>query len=48
MAAGLLSGSFVPPRPIRELRDLTRKRAPRAQERSGIVNRVEKTLEIRT
>jgi transposase len=42
---GLLRGSFVPPRPIRELRDLTRMRATLAQERSSIVNRIEKTLE---
>jgi transposase len=42
---GLLRGSLVPPRPIRELRDLTRMRARLAQERSSIVNRIEKTLE---
>ncbi len=42
---GLLRGSFVPPRPIRELRDLTRMRATLAQERSSILNRIEKTLE---
>jgi transposase len=42
---GLLRGSFVPPRPIRELRDLTRMRAGLAQERSSIINRIEKTLE---
>src|SRR5467141_5137210 len=38
---GLLRGSFVPPRPIRELRDLTRMRATLAQERSSIINRIE-------
>ena len=42
---GLLRSSFVPPRPIRELRDLTRARASFAQERSRIINRIEKTLE---
>lgn len=42
---GLLRGSFVPPQPIRELRDLTRMRASLAQERSNIINRIEKTLE---
>jgi transposase len=42
---GLLRGSFVPPQPIRELRDLTRARASFAQERSRIINRIEKTLE---
>jgi len=42
---GLLRGSFVPPCRIRELRDLTRMRAVLAQERSSIINRIEKTLE---
>jgi transposase len=42
---GLLRGSFVPPQPIRELRDLTRMRASLAQERSSVINRIEKTLE---
>jgi transposase len=42
---GLLRGSFVPPRPIRELRDLTRARASFTQERSRLINRIEKTLE---
>ena len=42
---GLLSGSFVPSQAIRELRDLTRTRASFAQERSRIINRIEKTLE---
>lgn len=42
---GLLRGSFVPERQIRELRDLTRTRASFAQERSRIINRLEKTLE---
>jgi transposase len=42
---GLLRGSFVPPRPIRDLRDLTRMRATLAQERSSVISRIEKTLE---
>ncbi len=42
---GLLRGSFVPPQEIRELRDLTRMRASLAQERSSVINRIEKTLE---
>jgi transposase len=42
---GLLRGSFIPPKPIRELRDLTRARASFAQERSRLINRIEKTLE---
>jgi transposase len=42
---GLLRGSLVPPRDIRQLRDLTRMRASFAQERARIINRIEKTLE---
>jgi transposase len=42
---GLLRGSFVPPIPVRELRDLTRSRASLAQERSRIANRIQKVLE---
>jgi transposase len=42
---GLLSRSFVPDRPLRELRDLTRQRAQLIQERSRVANRVQKTLE---
>jgi CRP-like cAMP-binding protein len=36
---GLLRGSFVPPREIRQLRDLTRMRASLARERSSVINR---------
>jgi transposase len=42
---GLLRGSFVPPAPIRELRDLTRYRKTITQERSRAINRLHKTLE---
>lgn len=42
---GLLRGSFVPPTPIRELRDLTRYRAALSQERAREVNRLHKFLE---
>jgi len=42
---GLLRGSFVPPLPIRQLRDLTRSRAVLAQERVRIANRLQKVLE---
>ena len=42
---GLLSPSFVPPVPIRELRDLTRQRAQLVADRSAVANRVQKTLE---
>jgi transposase len=42
---GLLKASFVPPRPQRELRDLTRQRTQLLGERARVVNRVHKTLE---
>ncbi len=42
---GLLKGSFVPPAPIRELRDLNRNRAILAQQRATVSNRIEKVLE---
>src|SRR5712672_1107781 len=42
---GLLRASFVPPTPIRELRDLTRYRASLAQECNRIANRIQKVLE---
>jgi transposase len=41
----LLRASFVPPTPIRELRDLTRYRASLAQEINRIANRIPKVLE---
>jgi transposase len=42
---GLLTASFVPDRPQRELRDLTRQRVQLIQEKSRVANRVQKTLE---
>ncbi len=42
---GLLTASFVPDRPQRELRELTRYRTVLVEERSAEVNRVQKTLE---
>jgi transposase len=42
---GLLSPSFVPPPPVRDLRDLTRQRAQLIAERATAVNRVQKVLE---
>ncbi len=42
---GLLRGSFVPPAPIRELRDLTRYRKVLIQERTREANRLHKVLE---
>jgi transposase len=44
-AHGLVRGSFVPPQPVRELRDLTRTRTVIVSERSREVQRVEKLLE---
>lgn len=42
---GLLRSSFVPPREIRDLRDLTRTRAILTQEHTAVCNRVQKVLE---
>jgi transposase len=42
---GLLRASFVPPRPQRDLRDLTRQRSNLVRERSAVVNRLQKVLE---
>jgi transposase len=42
---GLLTASFIPPRPQRALRDLTRYRTKLVQERTRVVNRVQKLLE---
>jgi transposase len=44
-AHGLVRASFVPPEPIRELRDLTRTRTSLTRERSREVQRLEKLLE---
>lgn len=42
---GLLKGSFIPPQPIRDLRDLVRYRKSLIQERTREINRVQKVLE---
>ena len=42
---GLIRSSFIPPRPQRELRELTRYRKSLVQERASEVNRVQKVLE---
>lgn len=42
---GLLEASFIPPQPIRELRDLTRQRRQLVRERSAVINRIQKVLE---
>jgi transposase len=42
---GLLAPSFVPDRPARELRELTRYRSALVRERTAEINRLQKTLE---
>jgi transposase len=45
LQCGLLKGSFVPPAPQRDLRELTRHRAQLVGEHTRVANRVHKTLE---
>src|SRR5688572_5230655 len=45
LECGLLRSSFVPPPPIRELRDITRYRVQQTRDRSREVNRLQKVLE---
>jgi transposase len=45
LQCGLLRGSFVPPRRLRDLRDLTRHRAQLAAEHTRVANRIHKLLE---
>jgi len=45
LQCGLLRGSFVPPRPQRELRDLTRMRAQLIRQMGSVANRIHKVLE---
>jgi len=42
---GLIRGSFVPPPPIRALRELTRARTALIQDRTRVINRLHKVLE---
>lgn len=42
---GLLKGSFVPPTPVQDLRDLTRYRAELRQSQNRVANRIQKFLE---
>src|SRR5487761_548828 len=42
---GLLRGGFVPPKPVRELRELTRRRRTLVRERAQEINRLHKTIE---
>ena len=45
LAHGLLKGSFIPPEPQRDLRDLTRQRTILVRERADVVRRLQKVLE---
>ena len=45
LEAGLLRASFVPPKPIRQLRQLTRYRKAQFKERQREANRLHKALE---
>ena len=45
MECGLLKASFVPSRPLRELRDLTRQRVQLVNEHTAAANRLQKVLE---
>jgi len=45
LQCGLLSGSFIPPRAQRDLRDLTRRRAQLTGEATRAKNRIQKVLE---
>jgi transposase len=45
MQYGLLKASFVPSRPLRELRDLTRQRVQLVNEHTATANRLQKVLE---
>jgi transposase len=42
---GLLRGSFIPPKPQRQLRELTRHRTTLVQERARVLNRLQAVLE---
>ncbi len=45
LSHGLLKGSFIPPEPVRDLRDLTRYRKSLIEERIREINRLQKLLE---
>jgi transposase len=45
LQCGLLQASFIPPRPQRELRELTRQRAQLVGQRASVANRLQKVLE---
>jgi transposase len=45
MQSGLLRPSFVPPKPVRDLRDLTRTRTSLEDDKTRVANRIHKVLE---
>lgn len=45
LSYGLVKGSFIPPLPQRDLRDLTRQRTTLIRERASVINRLQKVLE---
>jgi transposase len=45
LACGLLKPSFVPERPVRQLRDLTRQRVQLVRQKAQVANRIQKVLE---
>ena len=45
LECGLLKGSFIPPPPVRELRDLSRRRTHLQGERNRVLNRIRRLLE---
>lgn len=42
---GLLRGSFIPPKPVRQMRELTRMRVHVQQDRNRVINRIGRLLE---
>jgi transposase len=42
---GLLRGSFIPPKPVRQMRELTRMRVHLQQDRNRVINRIGRLLE---
>lgn len=45
LSYGLVRGSFIPPLPQRDLRDLSRQRTTLIRDRAGVINRLQKVLE---
>jgi len=45
LSYGLVRGSFIPPLPQRDLRELTRQRTTLIRDRADVINRLQKVLE---